>query len=118
MEQHKEIENPEKRTFKERLKVIGPGAIVTASFIGPGTVTTASRAGASFGTALLWAVVFSILATIVLQEMSARLGIITQKGLGAAIRDHFKNPLFKYASMSLVLLAILVGCSATWRVIC
>lgn len=40
---------PQKRTWKDRLKVIGPGAIVTASFIGPGTVTTATRAGASFG---------------------------------------------------------------------
>ncbi|MBM7836887.1 NRAMP (natural resistance-associated macrophage protein)-like metal ion transporter [Alkalihalobacillus xiaoxiensis] len=112
MEQRKEIASPRKKTLRERLNAIGPGAIVTASFIGPGTVTTASRAGATFGTALLWAIVFSILATIVLQEMSARLGIMTQKGLGAAIRDHFKNPLFKYASMSLVLLAILVGCSA------
>ncbi|WP_286160871.1 divalent metal cation transporter, partial [Virgibacillus sp. 7505] len=66
--------------LKNKLKAIGPGAIVTASFIGPGTVTTATRAGASFGFALLWAVIFSIIATIILQEMSARLGIITQKG--------------------------------------
>lgn len=69
----------EKTSLKNKLKVIGPGAIITASFIGPGTVTTATRAGASFGYAILWAVVFSIIATIVLQEMSARLGIITKK---------------------------------------
>jgi manganese transport protein len=83
----------EKRTLKDRLRIIGPGAIITASFIGPGTVTTATRAGASFGFAILWAIVFSVIATIVLQEMTARLGIITQKGLGEAVREQFSNPI-------------------------
>lgn len=112
MEKQQEPTNMKTSMFKNKLKAIGPGAIVTASFIGPGTVTTATRAGASFGFALLWAVIFSIIATIILQEMSARLGIITQKGLGAAIREHFTHPLLKYASMFLVLVAILVGSSA------
>ncbi|OKL37480.1 Nramp family divalent metal transporter [Domibacillus mangrovi] len=100
------------KSLKDRMKVIGPGAIITASFIGPGTVTTATRAGASFGYAVLWAVVFSIIATIILQEMSARLGIITQSSLGDAIREQFANPLLKYGSMWLVIIAITVGCSA------
>ena len=39
--------NIERRSLKDRIKIIGPGAIITASFIGPGTVTTATRAGAS-----------------------------------------------------------------------
>ncbi|MFD1607488.1 Nramp family divalent metal transporter [Oceanobacillus luteolus] len=114
METTKRESNPEpqKRTWKDRLKVIGPGAIVTASFIGPGTVTTATRAGASFGFALLWAVVFSIIATIVLQEMTGRLGIITRKGLGDAVREQFVNPILKYGSMWLVIIAISVGCAA------
>ena len=47
--------------------------IITASFIGPGTVTTMTQGGAGFGYSLLWAVVFSIIATIVLQEMIIRL---------------------------------------------
>lgn len=112
MEKQQEPASMKTSMLKNKLKAIGPGAIVTASFIGPGTVTTATRAGASFGFALLWAVIFSIIATIVLQEMCARLGIITQKGLGAAIREHFTHPLLKYASMFLVLVAILVGSSA------
>ena len=41
-------------------------SIIAAAFIGPGTVTTASKAGASFQMALLWALVFSIIATIIL----------------------------------------------------
>ncbi|MFC5589313.1 Nramp family divalent metal transporter [Sporosarcina soli] len=102
----------EKKSFTDRLKIIGPGAIITASFIGPGTVTTATRAGASFGFALLWAVLFSIIATIVLQEMTARLGIITRKGLGDAVREQFTNPILKYGSMWLVMIAISVGCAA------
>lgn len=69
-----------KYTWKDKLKAIGPGAVITASFIGPGTVTSCTKAGASFGYALLWTVLFSTITTIVLQEMSARLGIITQKG--------------------------------------
>lgn len=48
----------------------GPAMLVTACFVGPGTVTTASVAGADFGYALMWAAIFSVLATIVLQEMS------------------------------------------------
>ena len=68
---------------------VGPGAMVTAAFVGPGTVTTSTLAGASFGYALLWALVFATLATIVLQEMSARLGVITQKGLGDALAELF-----------------------------
>ena len=52
----------------------GPGALVAAAFIGPGTVTACTVAGASFGHALVWALVFATLATIVLQDMAARLG--------------------------------------------
>lgn len=98
--------------FVEKLKVIGPGAIITASFIGPGTVTTATRAGAGFGFALLWAVVFSIVATIILQEMVARIGIVTKQGLGENIRELFQNQILKFATVWIVLIAVCVGCAA------
>lgn len=101
-----------KKTFKDRMKAVGPGAIITASFIGPGTVTTATRAGASFGYALLWAVLFSIITTIILQEMAARLGIIGHKGLGEAIRDQFTNPILKFGVMWFVMISVGVGCAA------
>ena len=65
-----------------RLRNLGPGMLVTAAFIGPGTVTTATVAGARFGYVLLWALGFSVIATIVLQEMSARLGVGSGAGLG------------------------------------
>ena len=66
---------------------IGPGVVIAAAFIGPGTVTTATLAGARHGVTLLWALAFATVATIVLQEMSARLGLVTDAGLGQALRN-------------------------------
>jgi len=93
-------------------KKLGPGLLVTAAFIGPGTVTTASVAGASYGFALLWVIIFSIFATIVLQEMTSRLGLISRAGLGEAIRTTFKNPILSIFSAMLVVAAIAFGNAA------
>lgn len=90
-------------------KNAGPGALVAAAFIGPGTVTVCTIAGVSFGYDLLWAMVLSILATIVLQEMASRLGIVTQKGLSDVIRQEIKHPLIKYFVVALILFAIVIG---------
>lgn len=95
-----------------RLKDIGPGALVAAAFIGPGTVTACTLAGANFGYALLWALVFAIIATIILQEMSARLGIITQKGLGEILRASFEGSIWKYPLAGLVIIALYIGNAA------
>ncbi|HKK12153.1 MAG TPA: Nramp family divalent metal transporter, partial [Flavobacteriaceae bacterium] len=94
------------------LKNIGPGPLVAAAFIGPGTVTVCTLAGVGFGFALLWAMVFSIIATVVLQEMSARLGIITQKGLSEIIRTEIHQPFFKGIVILLILSAIVIGNAA------
>lgn len=101
-----------KYTWIDKIKAIGPGAVITASFIGPGTVTACTKAGASFGYALLWTVVFATVATIILQEMSARLGIVTQNGLGEAIANTFDDPLLKKISIVLVGVSIVSGCAA------
>ncbi len=91
---------------------LGPGVLVAAAFIGPGTVTTCTLAGANFGYALIWALVFSIVACILLQEMSARLGVVTQQGLGEVLKSQFQNPLLKYVIFTLVTVAIFIGNSA------
>ncbi len=98
--------------MKAWFKNIGPGPLVAAAFIGPGTVTVCTLAGVGFGYALLWAMLFSVFATIVLQEMSARLGVITQKGLSEVIRTEIKNPVFKTVVIVLMLSAIVVGNAA------
>lgn len=88
---------------------LGPGLIIAASFIGPGTVTTSIVTGASLGMALAWAVLFSIIATIVLQEMSARLGLATRKSLGEAFRITFQSPVARLLMVILVVSAIGIG---------
>ena len=98
--------------MRKFFKNIGPGPLVAAAFIGPGTVTLCTIAGVNFGYALLWAMVLSIVATVVLQEMSARLGIVTQKGLSEIIRTEIKNPIFKFLTILLVLSAIVAGNAA------
>ncbi|QCX39544.1 divalent metal cation transporter [Aureibaculum algae] len=98
--------------IKNWFKNIGPGPLVAAAFIGPGTVTLCTIAGVHFGFALLWAMVLSIIATVTLQEMSARLCIITQKGLSEVIRTEIKNPIFRKIIIILVLSAIVIGNAA------
>ena len=90
----------------------GPGLLVTAAFIGPGTVITASRAGAQFGYTLLWTLLFAVFATVVLQEMAARLGLVARKGLGAAIRETIEPPALRCLALALVLTAIGLGNAA------
>jgi Mn2+/Fe2+ NRAMP family transporter len=90
-------------------KNIGPGVIVAAAFIGPGTVTLCSIAGVSFGYALLWAVLLSTLATMVLQEMAARIGLITQKGLAELLRRQLANSIWQQPALWLIILAIVLG---------
>lgn len=94
------------------MRRFGPGLLVMAAFIGPGTVTTASNAGANYGFALLWTILFSVLATIVLQEMSARLGLVTRRGLAEALRDTFDSVLFRQMAIVTVIVAIGLGNAA------
>ena len=91
---------------------IGPGPLIAAAFIGPGTVTLCSIAGLDYGFSLLWALVLSVFATIVLQEMSARLGIISKKGLSEVIRNEIHNPILKKVIITLILSAIVIGNAA------
>jgi manganese transport protein len=95
-----------------RINKLGPAILVTSAFIGPGTVTVCTLAGYQFGYSLLWALLFSIFATIILQEMCARLGLISQKGLGEIIRTELETPIAKYLGVFLVLAAIVIGNSA------
>lgn len=90
-------------------KDLGPGVLIAAAFIGPGTVTVCTIAGAKYQFVLLWTMVFSIIATLVLQEMSARLGLVTKKGLAQTIRSEISNPIFKWLAILLIMSAILVG---------
>lgn len=93
-------------------KYVGPGPLITAAFIGPGTVTVCTLAGVQFGYDLLWALVLSIAATAVLQEMAARIGLVTQKGLAEVILSQLSQPVIRIGSLVLILGAIVVGNAA------
>jgi manganese transport protein len=96
----------------KRFKEMGPGALVAAAFIGPGTVTACTLAGANFGYVLMWALLFATVATIILQEMSARLGLVMQQGLGDTLKQLLQDSLWKWPLFSLIILALYMGNAA------
>ena len=91
---------------------IGPGVLIAAAFIGPGTVTLCTIAGASFGYSLIWAIVLSIFSTIVLQEMSLRIGLITKMNLAEVIRVNIKSKFINRLFLVLIICSILIGNAA------
>ena len=98
--------------LKNLFKNMGPGTLIAAAFIGPGTVTVCTIAGVKYGFTLLWAMALSIIATIVLQEMAARLGLVSGKGLAENVKKELKLPVVKWGALILIVSAILVGNAA------
>ena len=87
-------------------------SVVSAAFIGPGTVTTAAKSGASFGFALLWALVFSTFACLLLQEAAARITMGSGRNLGQAIAHQFEGTSSRLPILILVVGAIILGAAA------
>lgn len=71
------------------LSVLGPGFITANVDNDPGGILTYSQAGAKFGYTLLWTLIPTTIALIVVQEMAARMGAVTGKGLSDLIREEF-----------------------------
>jgi NRAMP (natural resistance-associated macrophage protein)-like metal ion transporter len=95
-----------------RRRLFGPGMLVTAAFVGPGTIATASSAGASFGYSLAWALLFSVFATAVLQEMAVRQALVTRDGLATTLRRALGGHWLGKAAMLLVIAAVGLGNAA------
>lgn len=95
-----------------RLVPVLLASVIAAAFIGPGTVTTAARAGAEHGYALLWALAFSTLATLALQEASGRLTAVTGLDLARALRRRSAGGAAAALVLVVVLGAVVVGCAA------
>ena len=87
-------------------------SIISAAFIGPGTVTTATKAGSDFQFQLLWALSFSTVACLVLQEASARSTIYSGMNLGQAIKYHYMGKRAQVPILVLIVGAIILGCAA------
>lgn len=91
---------------------IGPGILIAAAFIGPGTVTLCTIAGASFGYSLIWAIILSTFSTIILQEMSLRIGLVTRMNLAQVVRNNIKSLFLNRFLLILIICSILIGNAA------
>jgi Mn2+/Fe2+ NRAMP family transporter len=90
MELFKKIrENPLVMNFALFLAILGPGIITGSVDNDAGGITTYSVAGARYGYGLLWTLIPSFIILVVVQEMNARMGIVTGKGLADLIRENF-----------------------------
>jgi NRAMP (natural resistance-associated macrophage protein)-like metal ion transporter len=70
-------------------KMLGPGLITGASDDDPSGIATYTQAGAKFGLTTLWTAVVSYPLMYVIQEMCARIGIVTGRGLAGVVKDHY-----------------------------
>lgn len=87
------------------LSIIGPGIITANADNDVGGILTYSQAGAQFGYSLLWLLIPVAVAMIVVQEMCARMGAVTGKGLADLIRENF--------GVKITFGAFFFSCSAT-----
>lgn len=100
-----------KRSFSSNF-LSGPGVVITGAFIGPGTVTVCLLAGVKSGVSLLWAVLFSTFATIILQDMVVRLAIQEKCSLEEIFLSRFTRPWLKWLFALFIFTAIIVGNTA------
>ena len=91
---------------------LGPGILITAAFIGPGTLTVCTIVGVNSGMLLLWAILFSVIITIISQNIVAKISWETKKGLAQVLLENSKTPLKKWSLIILLISAIFFGNSA------
>ncbi|ESQ83154.1 hypothetical protein AEAC466_14935 [Asticcacaulis sp. AC466] len=89
----KEEKGQEDRGVKKWLKLLGPGLVTGASDDDPSGIATYSQAGAQYGLNTLWTalITFPLMASI--QEMCARIGIVTTRGLTGILKKHYPAPI-------------------------
>jgi manganese transport protein len=97
-----------KTALGQTLRYLGPGFIVTVGFIDPGNWATNIAGGSQFGYELLWIITLSTLMLILLQHMSARLGIVTGRSMAANVRTLFPRWVSNLLGVTIVL-----ACAAT-----
>src|SRR5271163_4367921 len=91
-------------TSKPRLlAILGPGLVTGAADDDPSGIATYSQAGAKFGFSLTWTLLFTYPLMAVIQEISARIGRTTGKGIAANIRNHYPNAIVQCIVLLLVI---------------
>src|SRR3982750_3891938 len=83
---------PRPSRLKRFLSILGPGLITGASDDDPSGIATYSQAGAQFGITTLWTSLITYPLMAAIQEMCARIGIVTSAGLTSTIRRNYPKP--------------------------
>lgn len=105
------------------LRFAGPGLLVSVGYMDPGNWATAIQAGSQYGYQLLFVVVLSSLAAIVLQCLSMRLGVVTGKDLAVHCREQYRPAVSKmlwvFAEISIIAcdLAEVLGCALAFKLL-
>lgn len=112
IEEKPHIEVPEIHTIKKEslleegenyIKKLGPGLITGAADDDPAGIATYSQAGAQFGTGLLWLSIWTLPFMITVQEMCARIALVTGNGLAANIKHSFKKEILQLITILLLI---------------
>jgi manganese transport protein len=109
--------------WKKLLRYAGPGLLVSVGYMDPGNWATSIQAGSQFGYSLLFVVVLSSLAAIVLQCLSMRMGIVTGKDLAVHCREQYgpvaSKVLWLLAELAIIAcdLAEVLGCALAFKLL-
>jgi len=109
--------------WKKVIRFAGPGLLISVGYMDPGNWATAIQGGSQFGYQLLFVVVLSSLAAIVLQCLSMRLGIVTGKDLAVHCREQYSpavgKTLWGFAEISIIAcdLAEVLGCALAFKLL-
>src|SRR5437016_843967 len=92
-EVHRTVEIPQGAGVARRmLAFAGPAYLVSVGYMDPGNWATDLEGGARFGYQLIWVLLMSNLMAVLLQTLSARLGIVTGRDLAQACRENYPKP--------------------------
>ncbi len=89
---HQSVKIPNDNRWKKVFAFFGPAYLVSVGYMDPGNWATDIEGGARFGYALVWVLLMSNLMAVLLQTLSARLGIVTGRDLAQACRDNYPAP--------------------------
>lgn len=99
----KEIKNRRLRSLLSILSILGPGIIAVNAGNDAGGIATYSSVGATYGYKMLWGIVIITISLAVVQEMNARMAVVTGKGLSDLIREKFG---VKWAFFAMLVLVV------------
>src|SRR5438270_8927798 len=102
---HSSVGTSQVSFWRRMFAFTGPAYLVSVGYMDPGNWATDLEGGARFGYQLLWVLILSNLMAILLQTLSARLGIVSQRDLAQACRETYPRPI-SYALWFLCEIAI------------